>query len=215
MTFCDRLWTQIAPLRKAIGEHPFVRALGDGTLPPEIFVGYLAQDALYLGQYSRVLAGLATMADNPDDALFWAKGARESIEVERQMHASHVDDLTAAELSPSGRAYTSYLLSLLAGGDYANAATGVLPCYWVYQDVGEELLAAAGSLEGHPFADWIGLYSDVSFADQVEVAKSIVERLGTEANATTQARMITTFVTATRYEWMFWDAAWRQESWPI
>jgi len=23
------------------------------------------------------------------------------------------------------------------------------------------------------------------------------------------------FVTTTRYEWMFWDAAWRREHWPV
>jgi thiaminase/transcriptional activator TenA len=23
------------------------------------------------------------------------------------------------------------------------------------------------------------------------------------------------FATASRYEWMFWDAAWRQETWPV
>jgi len=23
------------------------------------------------------------------------------------------------------------------------------------------------------------------------------------------------FATCTRYEWMFWDAAWRMEDWPV
>ncbi|WP_028707768.1 TenA family protein [Propionicicella superfundia] len=215
MRFTDRLWEAIVPIRAAIGEHPFLQTLGDGTLDRDLFVGYLTQDALYLGQYGRVLAGLATMATDPADLVFWATGARESIEVERQLHASHVADPDAATMSPTSRAYTSYLLSLLAGGNYAEAATGVLPCYWVYQDVGNELLERAGRLDDHPFADWIGLYSDPAFAGQVEQARRIVDRLGDAADETTAARMTTAFVTASRYEWMFWDAAWRREPWPV
>ena len=33
--------------------HPFVTALGDGTLPTESFKGYLVQDYLYLVRFPR------------------------------------------------------------------------------------------------------------------------------------------------------------------
>lgn len=215
MSFTDHLWTRIVPIREAIGAHPFVRALGDGTLDREIFLGYLAQDAAYLGQYARVLAGLASLSDDPAELVFWAEGARESIEVEQDLHRSHVGDDAATEPSPTCRAYTSYLLSLLATGGYAEAAAGVLPCYWVYKDVGDELRTLAGPLDDHPYADWIALYSDPAFAEQVQRARGIVDRLGASADDAAAGRMVSAFVTASRYEWMFWDAAWRRETWPI
>jgi thiaminase/transcriptional activator TenA len=28
-------------------------------------------------------------------------------------------------------------------------------------------------------------------------------------------RVFERFATTSRYEWMFWDAAWRQERWPV
>jgi thiaminase/transcriptional activator TenA len=215
VSFTDGLWTRIVPIREAIGVHPFVRALGDGTLDREVFFDYLAQDAVYLSQYARVLSGLASLTTDPEELVFWAEGARESIEVERQLHLSRVGDSAAPEPSPTCRAYTSYLLSLLATGGYAEAAAGVLPCYWVYKDVGDELRALAGPLDDHPYADWIVLYSDPAFAGQVQRARGIVDRLGARADSATAARMTTAFVTASRYEWMFWDAAWRRETWPV
>lgn len=215
MSFSTDVWAATAPVREAIYTHPFVSGLGDGTLPKDKFVEYMSQDALYLANYGRVLAGLASQALDPDDTIFWAAGARETIVVERELHGAHVSDLTATTMSPTCRAYTSYLLSLLTTGNYAVAAAGVLPCYWVYQDVGDRLLAAAGSLARHPYGDWIGMYADEHFAAQVTQAKAIIDRLAAAADPDTRDRMATAYATATRYEYMFWDAAWRLEIWPV
>lgn len=213
--FTTDAWQRIEAVREAIYAHPFVVGLGDGSLPRDKFVEYLTQDALYLADYGRVLAALASRTDNADDVVFWATGARETIVVERELHASHVAALDAARPSPTCRAYTSYLLGLVGTGSYAVAAAGVLPCYWVYSDVGKRLLAAAGDLSGHPYGDWIGLYADDAFDQQVVRAKAIVDRLADEASPAEVERMQVAFATASRYEWMFWDAAFCMERWPI
>lgn len=215
MTLTEQMWKTISPIRAAISDHPFLQELAAGTLPREIFEEYMTQDALYLALYGRVLAGLASMSSDPDDTVFWSTGARESIEVERALHASRVSNLDTAVMSATCTAYTSFVMSRLTVGDYGVAAAGVLPCYWVYQDVGDELLARAGSLDGHPYADWIGLYSDPAFAAQAARARSIVDKVGAASGDETRERMLDTFVTAARYEWMFWDAAWRREGWPV
>jgi thiaminase/transcriptional activator TenA len=41
------------------------------------------------------------------------------------------------------------------------------------------------------------------------------DRIGTQISAAERARCRTHFATTTRYEWIFWDAAYRQESWPV
>ncbi len=215
MTFTDDLWAATVPIRDAISRHPFLVGLRDGSLDREVFAGYLAQDARYLGQYARVLAGLAAQASDPDDVTFWSRGATEAIVVERQLHATHVADLDGVEPSPTCLAYTSYLLSLLSSGSYAVCAAGVLPCYWVYADVGAELSAGASDLDAHPYADWITVYADPGFAAEAGHARAIVDRIGNLADSATATAMTRAFVTATRYEWMFWDAAWRRETWPV
>lgn len=215
MTFSADTWARSAHIRRAIDDLPFVRGLADGTLDRARFVYYMAQDALYLADYGRVLATLAGQATDPDDLLFWAEDAKTTLVVERELHGAHVEDFAAFTASPTCLAYTSYLQSLTTQGSYAVAVAGVLPCFWIYADVGEHLLAQAGPLENHPYGDWIGMYSDPAFAESVEQAKVIADRCAAEASPATVERMHVAYETASKFEWMFWDAAWRQETWPI
>lgn len=215
MSFSARTWAATAGIRAAIDELAFVRELGDGSLQRQRFTYYMAQDALYLGDYARVLAGLAVMAPEAEQSLFWARSAHETVVVERSLHTAHVDDFSAARMSPTCRGYTAYLLSLLVGGSYPVAVAGVLPCFWIYQDVGERLLAVAGDLHAHPYGDWIGAYADDAFAQSVRQARAIADELAASADPATVTRMHEAFATASRYEWMFWDAAHREEAWPV
>lgn len=213
--FSETAWQAIAPIRSAIDELPFVTELADGTLDQARFDYYMAQDALYLAEYGRVLAACAAQSSTGDDLVFWSESARDSIIVERQLHESHVADLTAGEPSPTCTAYTSYLLSLTAGGSYPVVAAGVLPCFWIYKDVGDALLAKAGDLAAHPYGDWIGTYADDSFAEATTRAIGIVDRLAEGSTDRIRARMLTAFRRASQFEWMFWDAAHRMETWPV
>ena len=213
--FTDELWEEIAPIKKAIDQGEFVRGLGDGSLSQDKFNYYMVQDALYLAAYAKVLAGLATFAHDPDDLVFWAEASANSIKVERELHASHVDVMAAATPSPTCRAYSDFLAAQLASGEYGIAVAAVLPCFWIYQVVGTELLDTAGDLEKHPYGDWIGMYANPVFAEETKIVRGIVDRAAEGVLELQRQRMRDAFVQASRYEWMFWDAAWRMETWPI
>lgn len=213
--FTDELWEEIAPIKKAIDQGQFVRGLGDGSLSQDKFNYYMVQDALYLAAYAKVLAGLATFAHDPDDLVFWAEASANSIKVERELHASHVDVMAAATPSPTCRAYSDFLAAQLASGEYGIAVAAVLPCFWIYQVVGTELLDTAGDLEKHPYGDWIGMYANPVFAEETKIVRGIVDRAAEGVLELQRQRMRDAFVQASRYEWMFWDAAWRMETWPI
>ncbi|QYB16997.1 thiaminase II [Schaalia turicensis] len=213
--FTDELWEEIAPIKKAIDQGQFVRGLGDGSLSQDKFNYYMVQDALYLAAYAKALAGLATFAHDPDDLVFWAEASANSIKVERELHASHVDVMAAATPSPTCRAYSDFLAAQLASGEYGIAVAAVLPCFWIYQVVGTELLDTAGDLEKHPYGDWIGMYANPVFAEETKIVRGIVDRVAEGVVELQRQRMRDAFVQASRYEWMFWDAAWRMETWPI
>ena len=215
MSFSHDAWEAIAPIRQAIDELPLLTGMEDGSLPRDSFVYYMAQDAHYLADYGRVLAAAASQTTNPDDLLFWARSANTTVVVERELHAAHVADFAASTKSPTCTAYTSYLFSLAAAGHYPTLAAGILPCFWIYEDVGRRLKARISDLTEHPYADWISTYGDPEFAASTEQAKRILDRLAAQADPAAVEQMHEAFATASRYEWMFWDAAWRQETWPI
>lgn len=228
-TFSAELWDATRHIRSGIDALPFLVALEDGSLPRHRFTYYMAQDAAYLAKYAVALqaaAGLADLADVADvadvagsaaETEFWAASAINAVAVERELHAAHVADFDAVIASPTCTAYTSYLLSLVAGGgSYASLVAGLLPCFWIYEDVGRRLLERVGAdLAGHPYADWIGTYGDPEFAASTARARAIFDRLARDASPAVRAEMHAAFTTASRYEWMFWDAAWRTEAWPI
>lgn len=214
MSFTDEIWAEARPILDAIEQHPFVTGLGDGSLPREVFAGYMTQDALYLADYARAMGMLAFRAADADDITFWGVGVQGAIVAERELHAAHVE-VGAGQMSPSSRAYTSYLLATAAAAPYEVGVAAILPCFWIYQWVGDRLLAAAGDLAQHPYGDWIGMYADPAFAESTLRAREITDRLAEAGSDEVRVRMREVFLQASRYEWMFWDAAWRQETWPV
>ncbi|MCF6468837.1 thiaminase II [Nonomuraea sp. MG754425] len=214
--FSDDVWQRTAELMRAIHEHPFIQALGDGSLDPGRFGFYIVQDARYLEAFSRALATASARASDPADAAFWAQSAHTALAAERMLHAGYVEELGAGDLatSPTCLAYASYLQATALTAPYPVIAAAVLPCFWIYQDVGTALLKRAGGTEGHPYGRWISTYSDPGFAASVERAKGIADRLAGAAGPDTRAAMARAYCRAAAYEWMFWDSAWRRESWP-
>ncbi|GAA1462619.1 thiaminase II [Nocardiopsis exhalans] len=213
--FCARVWEETASTRDAIDALPFVRGIGDGSLSRERFDYYMTQDALYLRGYARALASAASQAQTSDEIAFFAKAAHGAIVVESSLHEGTVGSVgEEVRPSPTCTAYTSYVLSLAHTQGYPELVAGILPCFWIYTDVGERLTAKAGDLTEHPYGEWIATYGDEEFARSTEQVKAIADRLAEGAGEATVARMREAFVRATAYEWMFWDAAWRQETWP-
>ncbi|MET9023952.1 TenA family protein [Actinopolymorpha sp. NPDC004070] len=212
--FCADAWAATAKTRAAIDALPFVVTLGDGSLDGARFAYYLAQDAFYLDDYARALAAAAVKAPNSADLAFFAKSAHTAIEVEQDLHRTHVQDLAGYRRSPTCVGYTSYLLGVAHTRGYAELVAALLPCFRVYQDVGMRLLAAAGDLTGHPYGDWIGTYADEEFARSTARVCEIADRVAGGADPATVERMHEAYARATAWEWMFWDAAWRQEGWP-
>ncbi|HEX4814067.1 MAG TPA: TenA family protein [Nonomuraea sp.] len=216
--FCEDMWLRTADLMTAIHEHPFVTGLGDGTLDRDRFAFYIVQDARYLAAFSKALATASARAADPAEAAFWAQSAHTALAAERLLHAGYVKELGAdadgPATSPSCLAYASYVQAAALAEPYPVLAAAVLPCFWIYQDVGTALLKRTGDRPGHPYRAWIDTYSDPAFAASVEQAKAITDRAAAAADPATREAMGEAYCTAAAYEWMFWDSAWRRETWP-
>lgn len=79
-----------------------------------------------------------------------------------------------ASCAPVTRAYLDHLRSAAAGGEYAVLVAAVLPCFWMYRDIGHRLAAARSA--GHPFDDWLASYGDPDFDASTARAIAITDR---------------------------------------
>jgi thiaminase/transcriptional activator TenA len=215
-----RLWSNVEHIYAAVLAHPFVAGLTDGGLPVEAFRHYIVQDAHYLRGFARALSVCGAKAPTEADTMMFAEHAAGAIAAERDMHAELVAamgesmELAAGEpVAPTTRAYVSYLLATAHGGSFAEGLAAVLPCYWIYARVGAELLAR--SSPNPLYARWIGMYGGDEYQGVVNAVLKLTDRVGETLSPVELDRMTEHFVTTSRYEWMFWDAGYRRERWPI
>jgi thiaminase (transcriptional activator TenA) len=218
--FTDELWRGSADIYDAILAHPFLAGLTDGSLPQDAFVFYVVQDALYLRDYAKSLAAVASRAPDGVAIEMFARHAADTIAVERTLHDSLMADLNidataleTADPAPTTLAYTSYLLATTIGGTYAEGVGAVLPCYWIYWEVGKELLRR-GSPDPR-YQKWIDTYSGDEFGDVVRSVLAVTDGLGPGLAPGERALVHRHFRATSRYEWMFWDMGYRRQTWPV
>ncbi|WP_302253091.1 TenA family protein [uncultured Alistipes sp.] len=211
----DSAWEAARPVYEKILEHPFVRALADGTLSAERFRFYLRQDALYLDGYARRLAHIAARLGRKEHTEAFLRFAADGIAVERALHEQFLGGEHPApeEISPACLLYTSVLESQTTAPVEVEAAA-VLPCFVVYQRVGEAIHARQQGAE-NPYRQWIETYADPAFAASTAEATAICDALADAAGDATRRRMTDIFVRCTRMEWLFWESAWQLETWKI
>jgi thiaminase (transcriptional activator TenA) len=219
-SFSAELWRGISGIYAAILDHPFLTGMTDGSLQDEAFTFYVIQDALYLRRYAQALAAVATHAPEAAQTEMFARHAAGIVAVEMSLHDTLLADLDidpgavdATPEAPTTLAYNSYLLATTIGGSYAEGVGTVLPCYWIYGEVGKHLLA-----KGSPdprYQKWIDTYGGDEFDAEVRDVIAVTDALGPELSAAERERVRGHFVATSRYEWMFWDMGYRREAWPV
>jgi thiaminase/transcriptional activator TenA len=219
-SFTSELWQGIGDIYHGILVHPFLTGLTDGSLPHGTFAFYVVQDALYLRQYAQALAAVASRAPDAAGTEMFARHAADAVAVEQALHKSLLADLgidpaaaSAAKPAPTNLAYTSYLLAAIYGGSYADGIGAVLPCYWIYWEVGKEL-RHRGSADPR-YQRWIDTYGGEEFGEAVRAVLAVADELGPVLAPRERERVHEHFRVTSRYEWMFWDMGYRQQTWPI
>jgi thiaminase/transcriptional activator TenA len=220
MSFSLESWDATADLRRAIHAHPFNRELAAGTLRRDRFQTYMLQDAIYLVAYSRALAAASTRAPSLSAQEFFAEASRTALMVERTLHERYLaefgiggEQAEAAEPSPTCLGYTSFLLATAQAGSYETLVAAILPCFWIYWDVGTAI--AKVSVPDNPYQAWIDTYADEGFGHAVEQARNATDEAARGLDPTRLSEMHRAFRRCSQYEWMFWDAAYRLERWPV
>jgi thiaminase/transcriptional activator TenA len=212
--FTMQLWTATGDVYDAIVALPFNRELAAGTLDPAIFRFYIVQDSLYLIDFARALAITGARADTAQRVLEFLQHAQGAVVVERSLHEHYFAEFgvrPGAGQSPSCAFYTNYLLATASQRSYEEAVAALLPCFWIYREVGTAIHRAAPA--GNPYQRWIDTYAGEEFGAAVDRAIAATDAAADHASPRIRALMEEAFLTSARLEWRFWDSAYRQEIW--
>ncbi|MFC6939719.1 thiaminase II [Salinirubellus sp. GCM10025818] len=221
MAFTDEIRADAEEVWTAILDHPMVRELGAGTLDESPFRYWVRQDYVYLVEYSRVFALGAAKAPTLERMGTFAELLESTVNVEMELHHSYATEfgideaeLEATEPSPTTRAYTDFLVRTAALGGFGDTVAALLPCMWGFNETGKRL-AAAGKPDDERYAEWIEMYAGEEFTELTDWCKDLMDEVAAEATTRERERYRDLLLTSARYEYRFWDAAWREEGWSV
>ncbi|MGY1811147.1 TenA family protein [Blastococcus sp. SYSU D00820] len=196
-----RLWADSADLAAAAVAHPFVRGLADGSLPREVFAGYVAQDAYFLEAFARGYA--LAVAHSPDRPALEAfadllAGVREELRLHDSYAARWGVDLSAVRPAPATSAYTEFLLATAAVRGLGETCAAMTPCMRLYAHLGAALSGRAAQTYG----EWVTAYADPGFEQLAATLEGLLDRHAADTAAVRRA-----YRRAMELELAFFDAA--------
>ena len=216
MKFTRQLWESISDIYDKILNLPFNQELMKGTLGRDRFIFYIRQDSLYLADYCRVLSLIASKLDDSVRILQFLKFAGDCIIVERTMHEKFLSghkDTGKFEKSPACFAYSNFLLATAAFGSTEEAVASVLPCFWIYREVGDYIYEHADQV--NPYREWIDTYAAEEFRQATDIAIEVTEELAARTNKQTRLEMMKVFKVSSKLEYIFWDSGYKKEKWTV
>ncbi len=214
----NELKASVADIMPKIYQHPFNQELAQGNLALEKFIFYLKQDALYLADFSKALALTATRLPHDQQTELFMQFAMNALKSERDLHVNILKKYVTTPSIPNKQSpfcfmYTNYLLRMASTATVEEAVASLLPCFWVYQQVGKR--AFAKKIPHNPYQEWIDLYSSQEFNHSVDLMIATLNDLAVHASVACQQKMLNAFRQATLCEWQFWQGAYLQQTWSI
>jgi len=206
------------PWWQASFNHPFVQGIADGRLAPEKFRRYLIQDRYYLTAFADLhgqAAQLTTAQPLHDLLQAAADGLADG---EAQVRAMFFEQLAITPqeiarnpMAPTTTAYISHMQAQVASHDVAVILAGLLPCSWLYLEIGERLIAHSSPVP--EYAQWIATYAAPELKTTVQAYRDFLDSL--TVNQAQAAQIKRAFLLSSIYELNFWQMAWTNEQWPL
>ncbi|MBP1047480.1 thiaminase II [Enterococcus sp. BWM-S5] len=218
MSFTSEARTAAEELWEKSKKHAFIQELQAGTLSSDIFRYYLLQDRYYLEQFAKIHQKAADIAVREEEKQLFLAGVIGLEEAEiavregffKELKISN-EEIAMVPIAPTAYHYTTHMHSELSTGSTARTAAALLPCYWLYQEIGEQLIESGSS---NPlYQRWIETYDSEGYREAVTRQKELTDRLAASATKTERQAMLQGFLISSYQEWKFWEMAYVQEKW--
>ena len=137
--------------------------------------------------------------------------AESAVLSEQQLHESFIKKLDIEPQTQKSKAclnYTNFLTDFTRRGDLELSLAAILPCFWVYNEVGRYSVANQSKNGNNPYQAWIDTYSCDEFDNEVRQCIDVCDEYAA-ASPEKQQAMTEAYEFATRAEFDFWDSAYK------
>lgn len=198
--------------------HPFVQGIVGGELPLATFKNYIMQDIYYLKHYGKVHAFAAAHADDFHVSAKLAEKAKKTAQAELTVHKEHArilmitnEEMENFKPAPTAYAYTSHLYRAALSGSLAQIVAAMLPCYWLYADIG--LTYKDEKPKEKIYENWLNMYASNGFQESTQEMIDLLDELAKKASAVEKEKIKEQFIIAKEYELAFWEMSYTFETW--
>jgi len=219
MKITDRLRKDADHIWSRIFEHPFVVELYSGILPMDKFIPYILQDYNYLVGAIRNFSIMVSRAES----VGVMKDLVEIVNLEAESEFKgygeflvsfgySLEDAACIEPGPMNVAYENFLLMTSSLKTVAESLAAVLPCFWSYHEIAMLYQQKLPSNGNRVYVDWATVYVSDEYITLLNKLKGLVDSLGQDVD---YQKLKEVFIQGSRYEYMYWDAVYNRDGWPV
>src|SRR5690625_1779163 len=218
MRFTEELRESAAKSWEQSINHPFVQGVVRGELPLDKFKFYILQDIYYLKHYGKIHALAAAQAEDFKITAMLADKEKLTAEAELTVHEEHAkilkisdEEMEDLQPAPTAYAYTSHLYRAAGSGSLGQTIAAILPCYWLYADIGKIFQDAKP--EEPIYQNWIQTYASEWFHTSTQEMIDLLDEIAEKSSEKEKEKMEEQFLIAKEYELSFWEMSYTKEQW--
>ena len=215
MKFSEVLFSEVKEIWDGYLEHPFVKAIGEGSLDKEKFKNYLIQDYLYLKDYAKVFAMGLVKASTMDEMKFYHESIKGILDDETPVHVNYLkgfglstEEVEEYKSELTTESYTNYMLGIALKGDLKDIAMTIMPCTWSYYYIGKHLYETyKENLKDNFYTPWIEEYASNEFREYTQEWIDYIDDICNDISEVKKERLKDIFIKSSLYEMEFWNMA--------
>ena len=219
----DKLYPMVIKTVEAEVKTPHLQEILNGTLPLEKFKFQIRQNYNYLMEYSKGWAIGAARCRDYEVMLVLVELLRETLEHEVPFYREYwkktldisPEELEMEQLSCVKRSYTSHELARGWEGSIVELVTALLPCAFVYWQMGRKMKSMCTLPEGNLFRNWIEFYTTGWYDEACKQLIELINKLTFGLTPREEARVLEIFAAGCNYEYISWDMYYNMEKWPL
>ena len=196
--------------------HPFVNEMGDGSLAPEKFRRYFLQDYVFVKDLVTMCGQAIAKAPNLDAVSIFNDFLVGILDPENDLFTRAFQKLGASEeefvsasANPVTRAFGDFIVRTAMEGTFDDIALMLYVTEGTYLDWGKRLKESATNPQNPIYKEWIDLHGPDVLGDLVFWLGDYIDT----RSQMSESRSEYIFLTALRYEYLFWEAAYEEKKW--